>query len=658
MRRRNLLKAIGGGYIILSAGPGLVVAEREEQQERAKKAVASESSSRTEDLEIVNEAVASWSTLDEHYYNPKLLDTEQNIPHRVLIDGNGNRVGKENLNQREIDKYRELYGKFTPDFAQKLEEADDDEEFEAVVWLNLDTVPWQNIVEDAKRKDKEGGREAYFSEYRRKVSDSRVKAISEATQKIAERIDEFETVSIEKPRTTSLSIRIQSNKEGFYNTEEISSVARINEVVGESEPRTDSATKTYQTYDSRKSTFNADGIPIGVAEPDQHRELGPPFNLPTVDIVETNYTDDDISTHASVVMECLGSYDDTYPGAAYNADIYAADEGLKEYDTKAKFFDDNEVVAVNASLGWNYNTREYNFRDCQIDQTVYSTGLSYVVAADDESVEEGECVVGSPAKAFNVLSVGSINDQDTGDNRSDDTLSDSSCSLNPLSRNNTDSDYPHHKPEVAGVGENIYTESAAFFGTAPESGNSFATPGVSAMYALQKKHMPGSPYNDPERGKAITMASATHHVGDTDSFDRRGTGCIDADSLLDIANNGWWITDRFDEGSNTQEYTIDLQEGDEVKIVLCWMSNITKECNKIAYFEDIQSDINLDMYFYKPNGDIFQAGVEYDRGWQYIEPLVDYISAPETGSYTLSIYNSRWDASESSRLFTLAWHKK
>ena len=178
------------------------------------------------------------------------------------------------------------------------------------------------------------------------------------------------------------------------------------------------------------------------------------------------------------------------------------------------------------------------------------------------------------------------------------------------------------------------------------------------MYALQKKHMPGSPYNDPERGKAITMASATHHVGGTDSFDRRGTGCIDADSLLDIANNGWWITDRFDEGSNTQEYTIDLQEGDEVKIVLCWMSNITKECNKIAYFEDIQSDINLDMYFYKPNGDIFQAGVEYDRGWQYIEPLVDYISAPETGSYTLSIYNSRWDASESSRLFTLAWHKK
>lgn len=56
---------------MISAGSGLVVAEREEQQERAKKAMANESSSRREDLEIVNEAVSSWSTLDEHYYNSR-----------------------------------------------------------------------------------------------------------------------------------------------------------------------------------------------------------------------------------------------------------------------------------------------------------------------------------------------------------------------------------------------------------------------------------------------------------------------------------------------------------------------------------------------------------------------------------------------------------
>jgi len=341
------------------------------------------------------------------------------------------------------------------------------------------------MVEDAKDQDKQGGKEVYFSEYRRKVSDSRVKAISEATQNLAERIDELESVSVEKPRTTSLSIRIRSNKKDLYNIEEISNVAKINEVVGEPEPRTDSATRTYQTYDSRESTFNAEGIPVGVAEPSQHEEFEP-ANFPTVNIVETNYTGDDTDSHASVVMECLGSYNDTYPGAAYNADIYVADRGLKEYDDKAEFFDDNEVVAVNASLGWNYDTREYNSRDCQIDQTVYSTGLSYVVAADDENVEEGECAVGSPAKAFNVLSVGSINDQDTGDDRSDDTLPDSSCSLNPLSKDNTDTDYPHHKPEVAGVGANIYTPSAIAFGTAPENSNSFAAPGVSAMYALQK----------------------------------------------------------------------------------------------------------------------------------------------------------------------------
>ena len=77
--------------MILSAGAGLVMAEREKQQERAKEAVANKSSSQKEDLEVMNEAVASWSTLDKYYYNLELFDTERNIPHRILIDGDGNK---------------------------------------------------------------------------------------------------------------------------------------------------------------------------------------------------------------------------------------------------------------------------------------------------------------------------------------------------------------------------------------------------------------------------------------------------------------------------------------------------------------------------------------------------------------------------------------
>jgi len=67
------------------------------------------------------------------------------------------------------------------------------------------------------------------------------------------------------------------------------------------------------------------------------------------------------------------------------------------------------------------------------------------------------------------------------------------------------------------------------------------------------------------------------------------------------------------------------------------MSNITKDCSEIGYFEDIQSDINLEMYLYDPGGGPEQAAVAYDRGWQYIEPYRDYVSATETGSYEVYI---------------------
>ena len=72
---------------------------------------------------------------------------------------------------------------------------------------------------------------------------------------------------------------------------------------------------------------------------------------------------------------------------------------------------------------------------------------------------------------------------------------------------------------------------------------------------------------------------------------------------------------------------------------------------------DVQSDINLLLNFYDPNGNLIAYDGANDRAWQFIdgedENLTNGIN--ETGSYGIKIWNDRWDADESNREFTIAW---
>lgn len=76
MHRRDLIKALTSGLMVLTAGSGKVLANNQAQQERAIELIAAKYGKDEEYLQIINEAVASWSTLDEHYYHPKVYDSK------------------------------------------------------------------------------------------------------------------------------------------------------------------------------------------------------------------------------------------------------------------------------------------------------------------------------------------------------------------------------------------------------------------------------------------------------------------------------------------------------------------------------------------------------------------------------------------------------
>jgi len=148
------------------------------------------------------------------------------------------------------------------------------------------------------------------------------------------------------------------------------------------------------------------------------------------------------------------------------------------------------------------------------------------------------------------------------------------------------------------------------------------------------------------------MASANHDI-DSNTRGQIGAGCVDIDEALSLLFNNNFITDTFDENNNSQDYFIELEEGDTVDIVLAWRSDMTQQ--NWSNRSDLQSDINLELNFYDPNYNLIAYDGGYDRAWQFIEGGDESLTANQTGSYRIKIWNSRWEADSSLRHFTLAW---
>lgn len=146
----------------------------------------------------------------------------------------------------------------------------------------------------------------------------------------------------------------------------------------------------------------------------------------------------------------------------------------------------------------------------------------------------------SPAKGYNVMSVGNYEDNDTL-GWSDDLMNSCSSFGDPRGDSTT---YSHAKPKVAAVGSTI---SSTLRSSVPAtaigpvgSGTSYAAPMVAALAAdLIGASSSLSIY--PESLRAIIMATALHNIeGDARLSDRDGTGGIVASAAIKTVERGHW----------------------------------------------------------------------------------------------------------------------
>ncbi len=262
-----------------------------------------------------------------------------------------------------------------------------------------------------------------------------------------------------------------------------------------------------------------------------------------------------------------------------------------------------------------------------------------VVAASGNAGDDPGCdhtqdgQIYSPARGFNVISVGAFYDVETPD-WDDDQIYECSSSLDPVSAHGD-----REEPDVVAPGHSIHTLAWSDGDQIP-SGTSFAAPFVSGQVALLMQR------DDtlklfPETVRAVIMAAAVNNIeGKSRLSERDGAGGIDLHTADEVVENDWYtslyLTPASFDVDDHYELTVPAQAGERVRAVIAWNSNPA-----VDYSTD-PLDADLDLYVLDPDGTLLLGDGETSESFDNSFEIVAF-DAAKTGDYTLRINRHRFD---------------
>jgi hypothetical protein len=321
--------------------------------------------------------------------------------------------------------------------------------------------------------------------------------------------------------------------------------------------------------------------------------------------------------------------------------------------------------------------------DRMLDYLVRLRDPTVAVVAGNRSNDPGwdNLNIHSPAKAYNVITVGAFDDHNNSA-WADDSMppinDEWSCYVDPYI-DGQDTAGDRQKPEVVAVGESVTTVNfndpnlCPGQEFCPRGGTSFSAPQVTALAALLMERYYYLRAN-PEAIKAIIMASAINDIDDEPGplGDKDGAGGIDVSSALSVFRDGGWDynvvqnitnpddpTNLFKSSGACYEFghadfeigSTDAVVGERVRAAIAWDSNPSVDFTMDGS-DPLSTD--FDLYIKAPSGaNVIEAiSTSSDNNYEIVE-----FSAPETGEYKMRVcYFPRGSVSESANLaLGLAW---
>lgn len=339
----------------------------------------------------------------------------------------------------------------------------------------------------------------------------------------------------------------------------------------------------------------------------------------------------------------------TYKGIVPNAKLYATySENLDTTWKKCvEWLLSQGVHVINMSAG-SMSSGTYGSFEKWVDHIAINHSVHFVEAAgnfsykDTGELDSRSLNIISPALAYNVITVGNLDDKNTAA-YGDDEIGGKSSYKEQANLIN--------KPDLVAPGTNINTPYGNI------SGTSFAAPHVTAVVAQLCQAYP-TLKTKQDAMKAILMASINHskctYTPYDAEFDKYGAGMVDARSAIYTAGNSRYVSSNFAANAavgSTKNYTFNVTASDEkVRVALAWLkySNITVTPHE-AYPPIILSETaNLCVWVYGPDGNFVEgSGIPYGN-----TQVVEFVPT-KTGTYRIEV--EVWDTSESKIYFGLAW---
>ncbi len=398
--------------------------------------------------------------------------------------------------------------------------------------------------------------------------------------------------------------------------------------------------------------YTGNGIKIGMIESGLPNKNNSYFTAANI-TYDPNITNPTYTPHANRVAAIMVAKSTTVNGVTYkgivpDATLYATSYNGHPTDwrTRVEWLLSQGVHVINMSarlLGVSDEINngvvdgEYGNQELWLDHIALNHSVHFVVVAGNNTQ-----YITSPGMAYNVITVGAINDNNTA-NHYDDHIYSDSCYREDSGLTN--------KPDLMAPGENIATAAGS------DSGTSYAAPHVTATVAQLCQRQP-SLKTQQDAVKAILTASINHSTlaftsADTLNYNKFGAGVISAQAAVASITYSRYISSSF--AANTPKptshyYNFNVTtKGSKERVSLTWLkySYLTGTHTNPTQYEGNLTNLNLTIY--DPNGNFVVYSADTYNNTEIVEFTSNMI-----GTYQIVVTAA--STSNRTTYYAVAWY--